>query len=339
MKAIIWGYRYTDMQVSWRQQMCWLVKAFQNNGVDVCVHRNVKCVGLENIPIWNPNADHVDICIYNHADISHLTGDILQVEHNWFFKPTIPDEYHTTIDELGFGPYSTITFKKPDYESVPEDLVADFFNTKVSNWVSHRKTKWGKYFKSTEEVIPYRDYYLLLGQCNGDEVVTRHDFGSYVTKLEQVIKELVRIDEVRDVVVKLHPYMDGEFAKDTVFSDSIKATLSKISPRVHVYTGKSNVHEFIKHCRCVILGNSGAGFEALMHHKPIISWGMPEYHWVTYDLRLLATLLQAIKLDWFDVKKQDKFLYWYLEKYCYYNQETANSRVKEMLINNKLIKG
>ena len=99
------------------------------------------------------------------------------------------------------------------------------------------------------------------------------------------------------------------------------------------------MHEFIKHCRCVILGNSGAGFEALMHHKPIISWGMPEYHWVTYDLRLLATLLQAIKLDWFDMKKQDRYLYWYLERYTYYNQETANNRVREMLVNNKLIKG
>lgn len=336
MRAIIWGYKYDNMQLGWCKQLVWVAKALQANGVDVCRHSKLKCNGLEDTPVWNPNVDSCDICIYNHADISHLTGDILQVKQNWFFKPTVPDEFHTTIDELGFGPYSSITYKKPDYESMPDAKVDEFFNTQVASWVKNRKTKWGKFFKSTEEIIPYKDYYLVLGQCSGDEVVTRHDFGSYAVKLEQVIRELVRIDIVRDVVVKLHPYMDGEFAKDNKYSTEIKQRLTTISPRVHVYTGKSNVHEFIRNARCVLLANSGAGFEAMMQHKPIISWGYPEYHWTTYDLRHLASLIVALKLDWFDVKKQDKFLCWYMEKYCFFDQASANNRIKELLKDEKL---
>ena len=171
----------------------------------------------------------------------------------------------------------------------------------------------------------------MLGQCDGDEVVTRHDFGSYVTKLEQVVRELARVDPERDIVVKLHPYMDGEFAKDNVFSNSIKQKLSVISPKVRVYTGKSNIHNFIRNARCVLMANSGAGFEALMHHKPIIAWGFPEYHHVCYDLRHLASLMQAIKLDWHDPKKSDQFLCWYMEKYCFYDLPSCERRVKELL--------
>ena len=331
MKAIIWGYKYDNMRVGWYLQLGWAVRALQANGVQVFLHKNLKCLGLEKIPIWNPATDKCDICIYNHTDVSCLVGDILQVKCNWFFKPTVPDEFHTTLDSLGYGPFSTITYEKPNFESVPDATVEQFFNTKVAAWIKNRETKWGKHFQSTEEVVPFKDYYLVLGQCAGDSVVTVHDFGSYVTKLEQVIRELARVDSNRDIVVKLHPYMDGEFAKDNKFSTSVKQTLEKISPRVQVYTGKINVHEFIKNARCVLLANSGAGFEAMMHHKPIISWGYPEYHWTTYDLRHLASLILAVKLDWFDVKKQDKFLYWYMEKYCFYDQETANNRVKELL--------
>jgi len=331
MKALIWGYKYDNMRAGWHQQMRWLVSALQSNGVSVYVHPKLQCTGLEAVPIWNYAKDQIDICVYNHTDVSHLIGDILPVKQNWFFKPTVPDEWHTTIDELGFGPYSTITYEKPPFESMSDSDVSHFFNTQVAPWIKDRKTKWGQFFKATDETIPYNDYYLVVGQCDGDEVVTRHDFGSYVTKLEQVVRELARVDTKRDIVVKLHPYMDGEFAKDNVFSNSIKQRLSVIGPKVRVYTGKSNIHNFIRNARCVLMANSGAGFEVMMHHKPIIAWGYPEYHWTSYDLRHLASLMQAIKLDWFDAKKQDQYLYWYMEKYCFHNQETANARVKELL--------
>ena len=331
MKAIIWGYKYWDLRNGWYTQLGWLVKALQANGVEVCLHNKLVVKDLPVLPKWN-GKDECDICIYNHTDVSHIIGNVIPVKRNWFFKPTVPDQFHTTLDELGYGPFSSITYKKPDFESIPDAEVEQFFATKVKNWIDTRETKWGhEFFKATDVTIPYKDYYLVLGQCSGDEVVTRHDFGNYVTKLEQVIKELARLDPSRDIVVKLHPYMDGEHAKDTKYSVSIKKLLEAISPKVRLYMGKSNVHNFIKGARCVILANSGAGFEAMMHHKPIITWGFPEYHWTTYDLRHLASLIQAIKLDWFDAKKQDQFLYWYMERYTFYNQETANNRVKELL--------
>jgi hypothetical protein len=251
------------------------------------------------------------------------------VKQNWFFKPTVPDKLHSTLDILGYGPYSSITYKKPDFEDISQEDVDTFFSTQVEGWIKSKTCKWGNKL-SKEKVIKESDYYLVLGQCGGDSVVTQYDFGHYFTKLEQVVKELTRVGN-RPVVVKLHPYTDGEGANDTTFSVSIKQKLEAISPKVKVYLGKINIHSFIEKAYCVFLANSGAGFEVMMHHKPMITWGYPEYHWVTYDLRHLADIHMAIRLDWFDKDKQDKFLYWYMEKYCFYNQETSDRRVQEML--------
>lgn len=334
MKAILWGYKYNDMQQNWRRQMAWLVISLLENGVEVKPHPKFKCFGLQNLPLYEFPKDHdADICIYNHADVSCLVGNILKVKRNWFFKPTVPTKYHTTLDELGYGPYSSITYEKPDYEDIDNGEIKEFFATKVKDWIENRPTKWGATFKNEVQEVEERDYHLVLGQCGGDEVVTHHDYGRHFTKLEQIVKELVRVDPNRKVVVKLHPYTDGKDVKTTEFSQSLKRRLE--GPKVKVYIGKSNIHNFIKHAYCVHLANSGAGFEVMMHHKPMVTWGFPEYHWITYDLRHLSDLNQAIKLDWFDSDKADKFLYWYTEKYCFYDQKTSNRRVKELLGNGK----
>jgi len=335
MKAILWGYRFSNMRETWYKRVQWMVNSLLKYGIEVKPHPNFKCRGL-NLPLYDFTKDHnADICIYNHADISCLTGNVLQVKKNWFFKPTVPDENHTTLDEMGYGPYSSITYKKPNFEQMPQRKVNKFFSTKVKNWITKKTTKWGNRFKNDTQKIEETDYHLILGQCGGDEVVTRHDFGHYFTKMKQIVRELARIDN-RLIIVKLHPYTDGEHATNNNFSMMLKQEIEAINPAVRVFTGKVNIHNFIKNARCIFLANSGAGFEAMMHHKPIISWGYPEYHWVTYDLRHLADLLRAIRLDWFNAEKSDKFLYWYMEKHCFYNQETSDRRIKELLENDGL---
>lgn len=323
MKAVLWGYSYSDMKASWARQMVWLGNALRDNGYEV-IKKDLICNGLD-ARDYTPADNPCDVVIYNHVDLSDIVGNVVKANRTWFFKPTVPDEVHTTLDVLGYGPFSSITYEKPDFESVD---IGDFFDTKVRGWIDKGTIKYGPAF--SKEEIPYNDYWLVIGQCGGDSVNRRHDFGDYFTKLRQVIGELARLDK-RDIVVKLHPFTDGKDATDTIFSDKLKGELEKISPKVHVYTGRIGIHNFIEGARAVILGNSGAGFEAMMHHKPIIAWGKPEYHWIAYDLRHLADLIRAIKLDWFDRRLSDKFLYWYLERYTFYNQETANRRVKELL--------
>jgi len=329
-KVLFWNYKYSDMKESWREQVIWLSKAFKSEGFTILKHSKFICKGLDcKIYDWKRDTD-LDYVIYNHADLSHLTGNIAKAKKNLFFKPTVPTRYHATLDELGYGSFSSISYNKPNFEQVDENKVKKFFDIKVKNWIENKETKWGNYYSSEDEEIKEKDYYLVLGQCAGDEVVTRHDFGNYLTKLYQIVKELVRVGD-KQIVIKLHPYMDGVNAKNDNFSRKIANELIKFGNKVTIYLGKSNIHKFLEKANCVILANSGSGFEAMMHHKPIIAWGYPEYHWVSYNLRHLADLIRAVKLDWFNEKLSDKFLYWYCEKYCIFDQQSTIRRVKELL--------
>ena len=120
--------------------------------------------------------------------------------------------------------------------------------------------------------------------------------------------------------------MDEDFIK------KLTSRYSKISKKVIIIGDFSSVHNYLPSCEFVVVGNSGAGFEAMMHHKPIISFCYPEYHWATFDLRKLCELRNAIATeDWFDKEGSDKFLYWYMREYCFFNEESAHSRVKELL--------
>lgn len=332
MKAVLWPYRFADMKATWAPQFQWLASALLRLGCEVRRHPGFVCCGLDGLDVYDPSTDNpCDIAIYNHADQSELTGNVIRSNRNWFVKPTVPDNAHTTLDEIGYGPYSTVAYVRPPIDEMNSEEVDRFFDTDVENWIYSRSIKYGRELSMSDTVIDFEDYYLVIGQCAGDSVVTRHDFGDYVCKLTQVVRELVRVDG-RPVVVKLHPYMDGKGNPSTRFSDGVAASLRDIDGRVHVFAGARSVHDFIPRARAVLLANSGAGFEAMMHGKPIIAWGAPEYHWVCHDLRHLADMRRAVLVErWHNVQAQRAFLFWYLRKYCYNNEASAIARVSELL--------
>lgn len=328
-KLLFWHYRFPDMKSGWKEQTVWLANSFKQQGYKILKTKNFICEGLK-CDIYNPKKDRndIDTIIYNHTDITRIRGNVVPAKRALFMKPTVPTPRHTTLDPLGYGPFSSITYKEPNFEC-DENKVTNFFETKVDKWIKTKSSKWATY-KTKDIKVKEKDYYLVLGQCGGDSVVTQYDFGNYWQKLEAVIRELVRVGD-KHIVVKLHPYTDGKDATDDKFSSALEVKLDSIDDKVHVYRGKANIHDFLEKASCVLLANSGAGFEAMMHDKPIIAWGYPEYHWITYDLRHLAELNQAIDLDWFDRDKQRSFMYWYCERYCFYNQDTCNKRVNEIL--------
>jgi hypothetical protein len=333
VKAVLWPYKFADMKADWRIPMLWVVGALQRHGVEVRRHPDFKCAGLEGLPLYDHRTDNpCDIAIYNHSDDSELVGKVLKARVSWHFKPTGPTPAHTTLDALGYGPFSSIGYECPPYRDVPLEEVKRFYETQVAGWVKARATKWGDRFKFENTGPAEKDYHLVLGQCGGDSVVTRMDFGDYWLRMQQVIREILRVDTVRPVVVKLHPYTDGTAAKDTRFSDRKAQWLRALDPRVRVYTGKANIHAFIQGARDVFLANSGSGFEAMMHVRPIIAWGHPEYHWIAYDLRLLADVRYSLHLDrWWCPECEAQFLTWYYTRYCFSDAEGAERRVKELL--------
>jgi len=154
---------------------------------------------------------------------------------------------------------------------------------------------------SVKPLFKRYDYVLVLGQTLKDATVDTMWFGDYWKALYSVIHALVQIVNC-PVVVKLHPYVDGYVGyadgvpiptSETEISTAIKHKLEGLGAKV--YRGLASVHSFLPKARSVVLCNSGAGLEALLHKKPVIAWGYPEYHWACYDLRHLCDLPRALE--------------------------------------------
>ena len=336
-RAIFWNHRYTKFRghPSWDQPMCWLAAALVRNGWEIAVGPGLN-VGFA-APV-EADISTGDLIIYTHTTAGHVSGF---EGPQWFLKSTGPGHFHTTIDELGYGPYSSIAYEKPPFENVSMIDVKRFFEERVTSWINDRTSKWGEDVLTEAEVDEEDGYVLVLAQTLRDETVDGMWFGNYCSALYGVVNTLAQLED-RPIVVKLHPWTDGVSEWDSVgnplpptndnVSSKLSAQLKKISPKVHVYTGMSSVHDFIAKSRCVVLCNSTSGLEAMLHNKPIISWGYPEYHWVTYDLRHLCDLRRALRIeDWFDLGLSQRFIYWFSELFCVSDYQSTQRRVSELL--------
>lgn len=334
--VLIYPYKYDVILNDWDFRYDWVVSALKERGDNVFLHENLDIdLNCERISAEEAKRKKFNVCIFNHCDTAEAKSIPIDRELSLFLKPTVPDSNQTTLDELGYGSYSSITYEKPEYEIIPDDAVDYFFETKVASWITQNQSKWGQHHFNRQGVLDEEDYFLVLGQCGGDSVVNRQDFGSYFEKLKNICKEL-SIIQSGAIIVKLHPYTNGKGSKKGKYerdvANEIKKELEQFSDKIKVDTGFRSIHDYLPNAKCVITGNSGSGFEAMMHSKPIISFCQPEYHWVTYDLRKICDLHRAIKIeDWFDANLSDKFLYWYMVEYCFYDKDSARRRVDNLL--------
>lgn len=328
MTAVIWPFRFKKFVGStWEPRIQWVSQALQECGYEVQKHSDFHC-RLPGSTDYKGTKE-CDVVVYNHAVLPEIKGDVIKAEHVWFFKPTIPDVRYTTLDVKGYGPYSSITYSKPPFHRCTKKRVGMFFENDVSKWIQTSSSKWGVQFSKTE--IPEDDFNLVVVQTLKDYTTVNMYYGSYLLSVVEIVQNLVKVDRGRSVVVKLHPYIDGKSGENNKIAKFLTQKLEAIDSSIRVYSGLTSVHPFFAKCRCVFVCNSGAGWEAMMHRKPVVTWGYPEYHWTSYKLRHLCDLSEAIKLDWFKPERSDKLLYWYLRKYCFWDYPSTLRRVRELL--------
>jgi hypothetical protein len=320
------------MNGSWATRTLLIANALQNYGFKVLKQEGFKCVGMEDCPMRDGDLKRADVVIYNHTKISDIRGNVLPSDKTWIYKASPPTQDYATLDDWGYGAYMSCSYVRPPFEDIAEEEVLKFWDQTVSQVKD--TTKWGAKAFTDEVVIEQKDYILFPTQCVDDEVVKTMYFGNYRESLINMIREAVRVGE-RDIVVKLHPYTDYRAEmkgiKETPITDELEIVLKNISNKVHVYRGKSHIGKFIDLSHTVMVCNSAAGVDALLRDKPVISWGYPEYHWATFDLRHLCDMQRALRLDWYSQKKARQYMCWFLRDFCYYNQASANRRVGQLL--------
>ncbi len=79
-----------------------------------------------------------------------------------------------------------------------------------------------------------------------------------------------------------------------------------------------SIHDLLSKCFCVYTVNSGAGFEALLHKKPVVTFGQAEYDCVTIkgDINSLDTAWNNVYYEPIYHENVVKFFDSFIKNYC-----------------------
>lgn len=114
------------------------------------------------------------------------------------------------------------------------------------------------------------------------------------------------------VIIKAHP-MDKSIAT--------KSLVNLLTQMPHVHLSTQPIHTLLDGCLALVTTNSGVGFEALLHHKPVLNCGRSDYMAVTTEVKTTADIDNAFNAlsthtHPYTVDQFNTFLYAYCTKHC-----------------------
>jgi len=117
----------------------------------------------------------------------------------------------------------------------------------------------------------------------------RHDKVAKLYRLEalDVVTRLAEIAERRreHLIIKRHPLCQD---------DEMAQAIARVCAASHyVRQSQASVHRLIAGARSVVVANSGVGFEALIHGRPVYAFGGSEYQPVAHRVEVLDELEAA----------------------------------------------
>jgi len=263
-----------------------------------------------------------DLHIYNHT-ARDLEPDM--PENSIIFKPTAPTSKHFQICDLGYANSSRITFEEPIYKgsiwtkNISWSYIEKMVEDRSNKWDDSILLKWER-----AKNVP-DDHILIIGQMPEDETVYGFSFGDHWKKMCMIIDKLKN----ENLVIKLHP----RIRKATHIIRNLNKQIEKWEDAGHtVIIGFVSIHDVLPKTRLAITENSTAGIECMMHDVPIISYGYPDYHWITKDLRILTELRGYINdMSWYSKDDSRCFLLWYIYSYLCKDEMSAHKRLGEIL--------
>ena len=281
-----------------------------------CIRHSLDIMGHEE------DNENPDLHIYNHT-CRDLEPDM--PENTIIFKPTAPTSKHFQICRLGYANSSEITFEEPveyeyrKYDNTEWNEINDLIERRANKWDDSIMLKW------PDAKNVKKDHILIIGQMPEDETVMGFGFGDHWKKMCMIIDKL----EDYPLVIKLHP----RIRKASHRVRDINKCIEEWEGKGHqVFSNYESIHSVLPHTRVAITENSTAGIECMMHDGPIISYGYPDYHWITKDLRILTTLRNSIDdLSWFNKEKSRRFLCWYVFEYLCSDIPTTMNRLEELI--------
>ncbi len=331
-KVNITAFKYSKFYDDWSLMYINVIQSLHELGYDVRVSNNIQMakkywkaiypfckIGIED------NKD--SIYIYNHAfpeevnDLGFFKG-----KKSIFLKPTGPTNRHYSIDPLGFSSRITITYDKPDFDNINYE---QYWNTEVSKIKDEKLNKWTDEYQFKEQKISLPDNHILfIGQMPGDVSVNEFSFSNHLDDIDKLVS---KIDNKDPVVIKLHPFMKKR--ADEEYWSIVKEKINRWENMGHtVIDDFVDIQTILPKTKVAIIENSTSGIECMMYDVPMITFGCPEYRWVSKELRHLINLNKYKNdLSWFNKELSRKFLVWYIRDYLCYDLASTKKRLNEIL--------
>ncbi|MGR3899768.1 hypothetical protein FW759_09960 [Psychrobacter sp. 1176_08] len=252
---------------------------------------------------------------YHWKNVSRKT-DFKAISYHTFDEVDNPNWLHVqestlagrcSVDTQGFAGYSKMAndFSKiEEYTSnVDQSTLDENFNYLYQEYVVNNVSK---YHQNEEAFVSEGEYVFVALQVLTDIVADIAFFDGI-----QMLKTIAVYykNTATKVVVKRHPYCN---------SLSVQLLIEELLNEGTIIVSDASIHSIIENTKAVFVVNSGVGFEALMHLKPVIVCGQCDYAYaVSSQVKTPTELLRRLETDDFSVneKKVKELLYYYANIY------------------------
>lgn len=160
-----------------------------------------------------------------------------------------------------------------------------------------------KHAQPPQDEVPADGYALHCLQMPKDYTIAHHS----QIGVEGALKEICAWARRRRVPLVVKPHPVGT-------PDGVRQLLADMEGDSTILVYRGNIHSAIRGARLVIVINSGTGFEALVHGKPVATLGRCDYKAAT-----IPASPETLDVSWEQSQKHDpdsgyRFLLWYYGK-------------------------
>jgi hypothetical protein len=259
-----------------------------------------------------PKFNYLDTLYISYHSYGLIVPNLLRIKENY-----LPGFF--SIDPKGYSGFSEIADidLNPKLDSIDFEIAKNFILNIINDIVKNNKSKYPQNnFNSNHNVLKNTIFFPL--QVQDDSVLELTSFNFY-DLLEYVCQNITF-----PIIIKIHPYAND-------IKNLKQKILDIIKINKNIILSDASVHQILPNCDCCMTINSGVGFEALLHNKPVITFGKSDYNTVTYncyDKQQINDQLFYECLKNHDTVKTIKFLYYYLNTYCIYYDDFESLKNK-----------
>ncbi|MCR0981440.1 capsular polysaccharide export protein, LipB/KpsS family [Roseomonas populi] len=188
----------------------------------------------------------------------------------WHYKAgALP--HMLSFDRLGYSGWSELAgLERRDVLAVDAAIADAFHETRTRPWLAEGRSK---YRQDASVPVEGEGFIFLPLQLPNDSVIALKLFEApYLDGVRRMVAALAGAGV--PVVIKRHPH-----CKDPAVGRFLEAL-----PEGPVSVSRASVHALISRARAVLTVNSGVGFEALLHGKPVVAAGKAEYRVAATEL-------------------------------------------------------